>query len=158
MDNNASYAGVELGGCCSKALRCHHLEGQGTVTQTCEEVAFLTEPDRIRPPPDSPPTAARAASLHHEEPDSLPCWAQAHQTDAMRLFGEPSNPDDRMEGRPYRHCQRSGVRPSNTTLRLGFPPRPPRRSHAWTKDRTHSTSGRPTIHLQPAAPPHGPDM
>lgn len=158
MDNDACYAGVELGGRCSEALRCHHPEGQGMCRSAPDGAAFLTKPDRIRPPPNTPRAAATAASLHHEEPDSLPCWAQAYQVDTVRLLGEPGDTDDRMEGRPHRHRQRPGVRPSNTTLRLGFSPRPPRRSHAWTKDRTHSTSGRPTTQLQPTAPSYGPDM
>ena len=121
-------------------------------------VSSLTQPDRIRPSPDTPRAAARAACLYHEEPYRLPCWAKAHQTDAVCVSGQLGDTDDRMERCPHRHCQRSGYRPSNTTLRPGFPPRPPRRSHAWTKDRTHSTSGRSTTHTQPAAPSHGSDM
>ena len=121
-------------------------------------VSSLTQPDCIRPSPDTPRAAARAACLHHEEPNRLPCWAKAHQTDAVCVSGQLGDTDDRMERCPHRHCQRSGYRPSHTTLCPGFPPRPPRRSHAWTKDRTYSTSGRSTTHTQPAAPTHGPDM
>lgn len=124
MDNNVGYARVELGGRCSEAFRCHHLEGQGTFVRHVR-VFLLTELDRVRPSPNPPRTATRATCIYYEEPDRLPCRPQAYKVDAVCLSGELGNTDDRMEGCPHRHCQRPWLRSGNTTLRLGFPSRPP---------------------------------
>jgi hypothetical protein len=156
MDNHTGYAGVELGRCSRQAFRCHHPQGQGGLLAACSS-SLLTVPDRIRPPPSAPRTASRSPGLDHAQSGPVPRRTEAHPAAAVRVSGEPGNTDDRVEGRPQRCRQRPRRRSSNTALRPGLPPRPPRGSHAWTEDRTHSTSERAAPRHQSTAFPRGPD-
>lgn len=105
----------------------------------------LTLPDCLRPPPGASPTAAGTPRLYHAQPCYLPCGPQAHQTATVRVSGKPSHSDDRVEGRPQGCRQHTRHRSCHPTLRPRLSPRPPRRSHAWTKDCTHSTSARAAL-------------
>jgi hypothetical protein len=158
MDNHTGYARGKLSRCRGQAFCCHHSQGKGGVFLPYARHS-LTMPDCLRPPPGAARTASRAPSLHHAQSGDIPRWTQAHPFAAMRVSGESGHTDDRVEGCPQRRCQRSRVRSSNATLRPGLPPRSPRRSYAWTQDRSHSTSERATSrHQHTAFIPRGVDI
>jgi hypothetical protein len=114
----------------------------------CPAHARLTFLDCLRPAPATPRVAPQLARDHHEKSGNLPCGPQAHSAAALRVPGKPGHPDDRMEGRAFSCCLLSRHRSVDAALRLGLPSCPPRRSHSWTKNRSHSTFGRTTIHHQ----------
>jgi hypothetical protein len=158
MDNHTGYARGKLSRCCCKAICCNHTQGKGEflLRQTS---LILTMSDRIRSPPSASRTAPRAPSIHHAKSGDLPRWTQAHTSAAMCVPGKSGHTDDRVEGCPQRRCQCPRLRSSNATLRPGLPPRSPRRSHAWTQDRSHSTSERAAPRHQPTATiPRGVDI
>jgi hypothetical protein len=109
---------------------------------------MLMRPDCVRPPPSASRVTPEPARLDHEKCGHLPCWAQAYQTTTLRMPGESGYSDDRMEGRAVSHRLHAWGKPFHSTLRLRLPPRPPGRSHTWTKNQPHSTFGRVTIHHQ----------
>jgi len=147
MDNDASHARGEQCRRRCEAVRGHDAQGQGN--QACAPYApCLTFVDRLRPPPATPRVAPQLARDHHEKSGDLSCRSEAHPAAALRVPGEPGYPDDRVEGRAFSHCFLPGHRSFDAAVRLGLPPRPPRRSHSWTKNRSHSTFGRTTIHHQ----------
>lgn len=124
-----------------KGKVCSHLVWQ-------PPMLMLMRPDCVRPPPSASRVTPKPARLDHEKFGYLPCWTQAYQITTLRMPGESGYPDDRMEGRAVSHSLHAWGQPLHPTLRLRLPPRPPGRSHTWTKNQPHSTFGRITIHHQ----------